>query len=160
MEPLVHWCSRHNPTPWVRLSQRWSKPWSDQASLSKPECFTSIPIYWYIHIYIHIHINANININITISLIVRSFDPFLFINIHIHIASILINMPISKSVTIPINQHFYQFQYLILASDNDKSPRLIAFPVQGEIDHFLRHLQSKQISPLEIFTQFKNLSLS
>ena len=68
-------------------------------------------------------------------------------------------MPISKSVTIPINQHLYQLKYLILASDNDKSPRLIAFPVQGEVDHFLRHLQSKQISPLQIFTQFKNLSV-
>ena len=34
--------------------------------------------------------------------------------------------------------------HLVLASDNDKSPGLVALSVQGEVDHLLRHLQSKR----------------
>ena len=122
MEPPVRWCSRHNPTPWVRLSRHSSKLWYDQASLSAPEY----------NFYIQVH--------------------------HKYFFKLQLGQRHGSLINI---QYQYQCQYqywsqypckyLVFASDNYKSPRFIAFPVQRDVDHFLRHLQSKQASPLKIF---------
>ena len=52
--------------------------------------------------------------------------------------------------------------HLVLASNNDKSPGLVALSVQGEVDHLLRHLQSKRshLWKKEVFAFCNSLSLN